>query len=132
MYVYDRRSPKIVTQNEHPGTGWDGTGQDGTGQDGMGRIFGRTDLRISPSKAKFDDEAHFDVCLAVEPRKPRSIDEKLHLRSKISAEKNFQRRKTKHPKSSQTRFGKVSHRSERCSRIYENFSSRIYVPDLNP
>ena len=33
-------------------------------------IFGRTDLWISLSRAKFDEEADFDVRLAVDPRKP--------------------------------------------------------------
>ena len=42
-------------------------------------IFGRTDLRISLSKAKFDPEADFDVCFAVAPQKRY---EKLIFRSK--------------------------------------------------
>ena len=52
-------------------------------------IFGRTDLRISLSKAKFDEELDFDVRLAVEPRKPSFFGEKQNFRSKIFAEKNF-------------------------------------------
>ena len=39
-------------------------------------FFGRTDLRISLSRAKFDVEADFDVGLAIDLRKPRQIDEK--------------------------------------------------------
>ncbi len=42
-------------------------------------IFGRTDLRISPSKAKFDVEAHGEVCLPVRRPKPRENSEKLFL-----------------------------------------------------
>ena len=38
---------------------------------------------------------------------------------KISPKVCFRRRKTKHPESSETRFGKVSRRSEPCSRSYE-------------
>ena len=40
-------------------------------------IFGRTDLRISLSEAKFDAEADFDVRSAVAPQKPDQIHEKL-------------------------------------------------------
>ena len=32
-------------------------------------LFGRKDLRISPSRAKFDKEADFDICSAVAPPK---------------------------------------------------------------
>ena len=48
--------------------------------------FGRTDLRISLSGAKFDEEiqADFDVHSAVGPPKPHQIDKKLTFRSKIS------------------------------------------------
>ena len=52
-------------------------------------IFGRTDLRISLSGAKFDAEADFDVRLAVAPPKPDQIMEKLIFRSEKFAEKNF-------------------------------------------
>ena len=44
-------------------------------------IFGRTDLRISLSEAKFDAEADFDVRSAVAPQKPEQINEKLIFRS---------------------------------------------------
>ena len=40
-------------------------------------IFGRTDLRVSLSGAKFDAEADFDVSSAVAPPKPHQINEKL-------------------------------------------------------
>ena len=52
-------------------------------------IFGRTDLRISLSGAKFDEEADFDVRSAVGPPKPHQIDEKLTFRSENFVEKNF-------------------------------------------
>ena len=56
-------------------------------------IFGRTDLRISLSGAKFDEEADFDVRSAVGPPKPHQIDENLTFRSENFAPQNFRRRK---------------------------------------
>ena len=53
-------------------------------------IFGRTDLRISLSGAKFDEEADFDVRSAVGPPKPHQIDENLTFRSDNLAENCFQ------------------------------------------
>ena len=50
--------------------------------------FGRPDLQISLSEAKFDAEADFDVRLAVAPQKPEQIDEKLISRSQKFPEKN--------------------------------------------
>ena len=50
-------------------------------------IFGRTDLRISLSEAKFDAEADFDVRSAVAPQKPDQIDEKPIFHSKKIPEK---------------------------------------------
>ena len=44
--------------------------------------LGRTDLRISLSRAKFDVEADFDVRLAVGRPKPRLLGEKRNFRSK--------------------------------------------------
>ena len=38
-------------------------------------ILGRPDLRISLPRTKFDEEADFDVRLAVDPRKPRQTSE---------------------------------------------------------
>ena len=55
------------------------------------RIFGRTDLRISVSRAKFDAESDFEVRLAVARQKPDQNNEKLILRSKIFVEQNFRR-----------------------------------------
>ena len=52
-------------------------------------IFGRTDLRISLSGAKFDEEADFDVRSAVGIPKPHQIDENIFFRSKYFAEKVF-------------------------------------------
>ena len=52
-------------------------------------IFGRTDLRISFSGAKFDEEADFDVRSAVGPPKPHQIDENLTFQSENFAKKNF-------------------------------------------
>ena len=42
-------------------------------------IFGRTDLRKSLSRAKFDEESDFEVRLAVAPQKPRQIREKRNF-----------------------------------------------------
>ena len=47
-----------------------------TVRDRMGWNFGRTDLRISASKAKFDARADGAVRLAVRRPKPRKIYEK--------------------------------------------------------
>ena len=52
-------------------------------------IFGRTDLRISLSGAKFDPEADFDVRFAVARQNPRQISKKQNFRSEIFAEQNF-------------------------------------------
>ena len=57
-------------------------------------IFGRTDLRIGVSGAKFDAESDFEVRLAVAPQKPGQNSEKLIFRPKkivdfvLSATKN--------------------------------------------
>ena len=50
-------------------------------------IFGRTDLRISLSGAKFDPEADFDVRFAVARQNPRQISKKQNFSSEIFAEK---------------------------------------------
>ena len=52
-------------------------------------IFSRTDLRTSVSGANFDAESDFEVRLAVAPRKPRQINEKLVCQSKIFTEKKI-------------------------------------------
>ena len=49
--------------------------------------LGRTDLRISQSRAKFDKEADFDVRLDVGRPKPRLLGEKRNFRSKNFVEK---------------------------------------------
>ena len=59
------------------------------------RVFGRTDLWISVSRAKFDEEADFEVRPAVAPQKPRQISEKRKFRSKIFAENFFSASKNK-------------------------------------
>ena len=87
-------------------------------------IFGRTDLRISLSGAKFDEEADFDVRSAVGPPKPHQIDENLTFRSENFAEKNFRRRKIEICKSSETRVAEVSRRSEPSSRGKPTFEVR--------
>ena len=52
-------------------------------------IFGRTDLRISLSGAKFDPEADFDVRFAVARQNPHQIGKKQKFSSEIFGEKNF-------------------------------------------
>ena len=44
-------------------------------------IFGRTDLRIGLSGAKFREQSDFEVRLAVAPQKPSKKDKKLIFRS---------------------------------------------------
>ena len=56
-------------------------------------IFGRTDLRIGVSGAKFDAESDFEIRLAVAPQKPNQNGENLIIQSKnklivLSASKN--------------------------------------------
>ena len=48
-------------------------------------IFGRTEIRISLSGAKFDAEADFDVRFAATRPNPRQISEKQNFRSEIFA-----------------------------------------------
>ena len=73
-------------------------------------IFGRTDLWISQSRAKFDEEADFEVRSVLDPQKARLFDEKRNFRSENFADKFFWRRKVKRRESSETRFRKVSWR----------------------
>ena len=91
-------------------------------------IFGRTDLRISLSKAKIEPEADFDVRFAVARQNPGQISKKRKFDPKFSPKKFFRRRKTKRPESFETRFGKVSCRSEPCSRISRTPVSETPVP----
>ena len=50
-------------------------------------IFGRSDLRISLSRAKFDAEADFDVHFAAARPNPRQISEKQNFRPEMFAKK---------------------------------------------
>ena len=52
-------------------------------------IFGRTDLRIGGSRAKFDVEVDGEVRFAVALPKPHEINEKLILDPKISSNNSF-------------------------------------------
>ena len=95
-------------------------------------IFGRTDLRIGQSEAKFDAEADFDVRSAVAPQKPVQFDEKPISRSKTFLDV-FWLPKMKCCKSSETRFAKVSRRYQLCSGgklpfevSKKNRNSRVY------
>ena len=88
-------------------------------------IFGRTDLRISLSGAKFDEEVDFDLRSAVGPPKPHQIDENLIFRFKNSGKKSlFRRRKIECCKSSETRVAEVSRQSEPSSRGKRTFEIR--------
>ena len=95
------------------------------------RIFGRTGFSVSLSRAKFDEQADFDIRWAVARPKPHQIGEKQNFRYETFAEKFFRRRKTKRPKSSETRFGKVSWRSEPCLSSYEKFFTSTRRRELN-
>ena len=84
-------------------------------------IFGHTDLRISLSGAKFDEEADFDVRSTVGPPKPHQVEENLTFRSENFA-RNFFRRKIESCKSSETRVAEDSRRwvlSSRDERLLE-------------
>ena len=61
------------------------------------RFFGRTDLRKSVSRAKFDAESDFEVRLAVALQKPDKNNEKLILGSKMFVEKFFSTSKNEMP-----------------------------------
>ena len=67
-------------------------------------IFGRTDLWISQSRTKFDEEADFEVRSAADPQKACLFGEKLNFRSEIFADMFFRRRKVKRQESSETPF----------------------------
>ena len=49
-------------------------------------IFGRTDLRISVSEAKFDAESDFEIHFAVASQKHRKKWVKMHFRSENFAD----------------------------------------------
>ena len=57
-------------------------------------IFGRTDLRKSLSRAKFDEESDFEVRLAVAPQKPRQIGEKRNFETNKFRKTKFARRES--------------------------------------
>ena len=52
-------------------------------------IVDRIDLRISLSKAKFDEEVNFELRLVVAPQKLHQISEKRNFRSEIFAKQKF-------------------------------------------
>ena len=58
-------------------------------------FFGRTDLRIGVSEAKFNGKADFDVDLPVALQKPFKFCEKLKKLRKFSGKKTFWRLKNK-------------------------------------
>ena len=70
-------------------------------------IFGRTNLWMGVSGAKFDAESDFEVRLAVAPQKPSQICKKLILLIRKVADFFFRPRKIKCRGSSETRVGKV-------------------------
>ena len=87
-------------------------------------IFGRTDLRIGGSRAKFDVEVDGEVRFALAPPKPHEIKEKLSSRSKNFVDFFFFCRKMKRQESSETRFRKVWQLCEPCSRGKRPFKVR--------
>ena len=58
-------------------------------------IFGRRDLRIGGSKAKFDVQVAVDVRLVAAPPKPNKISEKLIFDREFSPKHFFRRQKMK-------------------------------------
>ena len=70
-------------------------------------IFGRTELIISVSKAKFDEEADFEVHRRPNPQNPNEKRKKLFFQTE-----SFRRRKMKRWELSETRFPKFSWRTE--------------------
>ena len=87
-------------------------------------IFGRTDLRISVSGAKFDAKSDFDVQKSLAPPKSFENDEKPLKKLKKKSGKKNGCQKIESCKSSETRFPKVSRRSERSSRGKRTFEVR--------
>ena len=85
------------------------------------RFFGRTNLRISLSRAKFDEEVYFEVRSAVAPQNntPNQRNTKFSIRD--FSQQIFSASKTKRLESSDMCFGKVSRRSEPCSRGKQPF-----------
>ena len=68
---------------------------------------GRTELQISLSRAKIDEEVAGDVRFCVAPQKTGENVKKQFFWRKISVKIFFRRRKTKRRELSETRFDKV-------------------------
>ena len=77
-----------------------------------------TDLKIWPPEAKYIEESDFDAQKSLAPPKSVENNEKPKKKSDFFLKKNFRRQKIENCKSSETRFAKVSRRSEPCSRIF--------------
>ena len=84
-------------------------------------IFGRTELRISASRAKNREQSDFEVQKCVAPQNPDKNIEKRNFETEKFAKIIFRRRKMKCCKSSETRFGKVWGRTELCLRGKRSF-----------
>ena len=95
-------------------------------------FFGRTDLRISLSRAKFDEKVDFEVRSAVALQIHTKLAKKQNFAPKFSPKKNVWCQKIKRPKLSETHVGKVSKRSERVSKTHEKFSPGIRRSYLFP
>ena len=83
-------------------------------------IFGRTNLKIGQSKAKNCEESAGDVRFDVAPRKPSKNMEKRVFGTEKILKKNW-RRKMKCWESPETRFYKVSRRTEPSLRVKRSF-----------
>ena len=68
---------------------------------------GRTELQLSQSRAKFDEEVAGDVRFCVDPQKTGENVKKTLIFSKNVREKQFSASKTKRRESSETCFPKV-------------------------
>ena len=90
-------------------------------------IFGRTDLIIGGSKAKNCMEVYFEVRLPVDSPKLAKTSQKRFPTPNNSPGNIFFGRKLKCWGSSETRFGRVSCRSEPCLRGKRPFK----VPEKN-
>ena len=88
-------------------------------------IFGRTDLRISLSRAKFDDDEDFEVQKFVDPPKHQISEKQMMFDPKCSPKKNVWRQKMKRWESSETRFCKVWRPCELRSRRKRPFEVSV-------
>ena len=79
-------------------------------------MFGRTDPRIGASKAKKCEEVDFEVRKPPNPPKLAKERNKWRPRPTNFVDENFFRQKLNWRGSSETRFRKVSRRSELCLR----------------